>query len=377
RGAAATDPRSGMGLWFVTEAEVNRGSYCPVKISDVDGLNTVTTMGRVLESNRGEHGTEVIMTLPREDEKLVKALGTWFPLPALPEPAPAALGLTASAPVAASPSASNVPNRPAAPSAPLPEGLGEMAPSAEDELDLTDLAETLSTGQKSAVNNEVVRFQYETLIGEADKLEKQNNFAEAFKKVEKALSIYPIYADDLHVRLAKLAQSNNQIGLALKHAETAQQLNPSRRDAGHLIRQINTQRSTRANAEAEKTKKRGRRNELRNTVGSVLLFALVIAPSVGYNIWAYAIPHGPQPEVLSLDSFSDLIGADKAMFANGVVYFFVSQGWEEMDKEAKEEKMTELVSRAKRLLDAQRVVITNAEPRLLATANNDRIKVYR
>lgn len=399
RGAAATDPRSAMGLWFITEAEINPGSYCPVKISDVDGLGTVTTMARVVSASRVDEGTEVVMSLPREDEKLIKALTSWFPLPENPARAPEALGGRVGGPgpsaplseltfAAAAPATPNVPvaappaaerRGPVAPTSPLPAGLRSQ-PAEEDvaeELDLTDLVETMSTGTKKAVNNEVVRFEYESLLGEADRLEAQGRFGEAYKRVEKALSIYPIYADDLHVRLAKIALANDQIKLAQEQAETAQRLNPSRRDVDHLLRQIATQRTKKQTAYVESERRKERRKQLVNTVGSIGLFVLVIAPTAAYNIWTYLIPHGPQPEQLSMESFSDLLPADRALFQNGVVYFFVSDGWLTLSQEKKNEKMKELVARTKRLMNAQRVVVTDPEPKLLATANNDRIKVYR
>ncbi len=410
RGAVASDPRTGMGLWFITDAEVNPGSYCPVKISDVDGINTVTTMGRVVSSSTVEPGTEVVMSLPLEDDKLVQALTRWFPLPEIPSRAPEALGgmggapLTlsssalgaASAPGAAMPEAQGFAQEPAtppgqeprttpsrqpgpvAPSAPLPAGLQSQLPHEDsEELDLTDLAETLNSGQKKVVNNEIVRFQYDSLLGEADQLEAQGRFGEAYKKVEKALSIYPIYADDLHVRLAKIALGNDQLKLAQQQAETAQRLNPSRRDVDSLLRQIANQRTKKQTAYVKGERRKERRKELANTLGAVALFLLVVAPTAAYNIWTYLIPHGPQPEVLSMESFADLVSADKAMLQNGVVYFFVSNGWLELSKAEKNAKMKELVARTKRLMKAQRVVVTDPEPRLLATANNDRIKVYR
>ncbi|MEO1173513.1 MAG: hypothetical protein AAFX94_15890 [Myxococcota bacterium] len=215
------------------------------------------------------------------------------------------------------------------------------------------------------------------VISEADALEANGQHAEAFKRVEKALEIYPVDAEDLHIRLAKLAMASDQLNVALEHAEAAKQLNPSRRDAEHLFRTIHGERSNRTLDRSTQKLKGDLRNQRVERFKAVGLLVFVILPAIAYNVWTYVIPHGPRPEPLEASQFSEIVATDKVLSLDKILYVFVGEGWMAIAEDDKTRILTELEKRANLLTVADRVVVTSHEPRLLAMRYKGRSKIYR
>ncbi|MEM6531053.1 MAG: tetratricopeptide repeat protein [Myxococcota bacterium] len=341
---------SEMKLWFPTEAEVTVGHYMPLKIGPVDGREPVATMCRVAKVQPADGINHVYIGLSNTDAKLLTAIAQWFP---------------------------ERPSAPASPAASVAAHAPAPGLEASTELDLSDLAEPLSAPKKSAVNNEVLRFQYDSLLGEANSFEANGQHEEAFKRIEKALEIYPVNAEDLHIRLAKLAMASNQLGVALEHAESAKRLNPSRRDAEHLVRTIHGERSSRTMDRDSKKLNQELRSRRVETLKAVALVVFVILPALAYNIWTYAIPHGPRPTPLEASQFQEIVATTKVLRLDKIIYVFVGDSWNGIAKDDKTRILTELEERANLITPADRIVVTTAEPRLLAMRYKGRSKIYR
>lgn len=337
RAALAANPEADAGLWIACPAVFQQGSYVPLKLSPPDGGAPFQAMCRVYSFEAFADGGALFATLPKEDAKVMGAVRRWV------EVAQANLQIEA-----------------------VPE-----------EIDLSDAVEVISEGQKVAISNDVLRYRYDSLVAEGDAFEAKGDLQAAFDRIERALKIFPVHAEDLHMRLAKLAGDLGRYNIAAEHARAAQQLNPSRRDAERLLRTITTQRSTHQHIRLDEFKKAERRRDRRRTVLAIALFVCVAVPLIAYNVWLYAVPHGTPPTVVAAESLEEVFPLVSARVLDDTLYIVTDERWVALEPGEKSSALAAVASRATTLLQVGSVVVSTAEPKLLAVFRGGEAKIYR
>lgn len=330
-GSLQIEPGKEPLLLVAATDKLPQGQHVPIRLRSVNGAESVSTVGRVTRDS----SDRVELALPADDERLNAALASWFTEPRID---------TTSADA-----------------------------QSDGEEDLTYLLES-DDDRDPPSPLDPTRDRYQALLGEADRLQFDSRSQEAFARIEEALSIYPVDAEELHVRLAKLAMDAERLSVAEKHADAAHRLNPSRRDAAHLLRTIQAQRTTRRLTAPPISR---RSATPKRQLAAFGIAAAIVVISIGWNIYRYAIPRGDKPESLALTSFDDIFPADRVLVQNKVVYVMVDERWAGLGKSEKETKTRALAERSKRLSDVERLVVTTEEPRVVATWSQGSVRVYR
>ncbi|MEZ4270783.1 MAG: hypothetical protein R3C68_04935 [Myxococcota bacterium] len=208
---------------------------------------------------------------------------------------------------------------------------------------------------------------------------RSGRLKEALELLRKMVDQHPMDIE-LHLELAEVALALDNLKLAHWHADFCSKMASERPEPRKVLADISERRRSRAQDKAKQESNKTRQmqaptNGRRTQLGIASL--LVVVSLVGWNVWRYVIPHGPQAEPVNTQIAADLLPTQKIVTFNNRLYIVAADNWKTLAIEQKREVLRKLARRVKLELGVSEIIVAGADAALLARTRDEQVTVYR